>query len=46
MNDALIEHSGYVGSTLFRQRRFDAQFRSTDIAQIADLTCPGFQYQR
>mgnify|MGYP002780738210 FL=1 len=33
--DALIGHSGFVGSTLARQRRFDAVFRSTDIDSIA-----------
>jgi hypothetical protein len=33
--DALIGHSGFVGSTLLRQRRFDACFRSTDIEHIA-----------
>lgn len=31
---ALIGHSGYVGSTLLRQARFGAQFRSATIAQI------------
>lgn len=32
--DALIGHSGFVGSTLLRQQSFDACFRSTDIAGI------------
>jgi len=32
--DALIGHSGFVGTTLLRQRRFDACFRSTDIERI------------
>jgi nucleoside-diphosphate-sugar epimerase len=34
MSDALIGYSGFVGGTLLKQRRFDAQYRSTDIAQI------------
>ena len=34
MTNALIGHSGYVGSTLLRQTRFDAMYRSTDIADI------------
>ncbi|WP_321936394.1 pyridine nucleotide transhydrogenase [Paraburkholderia sp. J8-2] len=34
MNDALIGYSGFVGSTLLKQRHFDAQFRSTDIGEI------------
>lgn len=29
--DALIGHSGFVGTTLQRQRRFDALFRSRDV---------------
>lgn len=33
--DALIGYSGFVGSTLMRQRVFDARFRSTDIGGIA-----------
>lgn len=33
--DALIGHSGFVGSTLLRQRSFGACFRSTDIEQIS-----------
>jgi len=32
---ALIGHSGFVGGTLLRQARFDALYRSTDIASIA-----------
>jgi nucleoside-diphosphate-sugar epimerase len=32
-SDALIGHSGFVGSSLLRQRGFDARFRSTDIAE-------------
>lgn len=34
MADALIGHSGFVGTTLLRQRSFDHLFRSTDIADI------------
>lgn len=33
-NDALVGHSGYVGSTLLRQAHFGARFRSSDIARI------------
>jgi hypothetical protein len=32
--DALIGHSGFVGSTLLRQRDFNACFRSTNIADV------------
>ena len=34
MNDALIGYSGFVGSALMRQRSFQHQYRSTDIADI------------
>ncbi|MEO0820956.1 MAG: pyridine nucleotide transhydrogenase [Pseudomonadota bacterium] len=34
MSDALIGHSGFVGSTLLRQRSFDALYRSSTIAEI------------
>ena len=34
MTSALVGHSGYVGSTLLRQRAFEHRFRSTDIAGI------------
>ncbi|WP_210438549.1 NAD-dependent epimerase/dehydratase family protein [Nocardioides xinjiangensis] len=34
MTSALIGHSGFVGSTLKRQRGFEHQFRSSDIAGI------------
>lgn len=35
MPDALLGATGYVGSTLRSQRRFDACFRSTDVADAA-----------
>jgi hypothetical protein len=38
MTQASIGHSGYVGSTLLRQTRFDAMYRSTDIANIRGTT--------
>lgn len=34
MASALIGYSGFVGTTLLRQRHFDALFRSTNIADI------------
>ena len=34
MTDALVGHSGFVGTTLARQRPFDARFRSRDIDGI------------
>ena len=34
MVDALIGHTGFVGTTLQRQRPFERRFRSTDIAEI------------
>jgi hypothetical protein len=34
MSDALIGYTGFVGSTLLKQKHFDAQFRSTNIEQI------------
>lgn len=40
MSDALIGYSGFVGGTLLKQKQFDAQFRSTDIAHIA---CKSFE---
>lgn len=36
MNNALIGYSGFVGSTLLKQARFDGLFRSTNIAEIED----------
>lgn len=38
MNDALIGHTGFVGSTLARARSFGATFNSTDIATIDGRT--------
>ncbi|MEX8517777.1 MAG: pyridine nucleotide transhydrogenase [Leptothrix sp. (in: b-proteobacteria)] len=51
MADALIGHSGYVGSTLLRQRSFGALFRSTDIGTIAGqrfgcIVCAGAPAQK
>lgn len=34
MSDAIIGFSGFVGSTLIKQRRFGNQFRSTNIGEI------------
>jgi len=34
MADALIGHTGFVGSVLLRQRSFDSLYRSTDIEEI------------
>lgn len=34
MKDALIGYSGFVGSTLLRQREFGHRFRSTNISEI------------
>jgi dTDP-4-dehydrorhamnose reductase len=34
MKDALIGHTGYVGTTLLRQRTFEHLFRSTNIHEI------------
>ncbi|WP_240726031.1 MULTISPECIES: hypothetical protein [unclassified Escherichia] len=36
--DALIGYSGFVGTTLLRQRRFDALYRSTNIDEIFGKT--------
>lgn len=36
--DALIGYSGFVGTTLLRQRRFDALYRSTNIDEIVGKT--------
>jgi hypothetical protein len=49
--DALVGHSGYVGSSLLRQRGFDRLFRSTDIETIRGQTfdlvvCAGVPAQK
>mgnify|MGYP001247268408 CR=1 FL=1 len=51
MKNALIGHTGFVGSTLLRQRQFEARFRSTDIAGIENgsfdcLVCAGAPAQK
>ncbi|MEY4754934.1 MAG: hypothetical protein RJA44_2609 [Pseudomonadota bacterium] len=51
MADALIGHSGYVGSTLLRQRAFGALYRSTDIDTIVGqrfdtIVCAGAPAQK
>lgn len=38
MADALIGYSGFVGSTLLKQRGFEARYRSTDIGEIEGRT--------
>lgn len=49
--DALIGHSGFVGSSLLRQRAFDRLYRSTDIEAIRGQTfdlavCAGVPAQK
>lgn len=51
MQDALIGHTGFVGSTLAKQHRFGAGYRSTTIGQIAGghfdtLVCCGAPGQK
>jgi nucleoside-diphosphate-sugar epimerase len=51
MQAALIGHTGYVGSTLMKQRSFDACYRSTNIAGIAGgefdlVVCAGAPAQK
>lgn len=51
LNNALIGYSGFVGSTLLRQAAFDAQYRSTNIAEIAGrrfgtVVCAGAPAQK
>jgi hypothetical protein len=46
VTDALIGHTGFVGGTLAAQRRFDAHYNSSNIAEIAGrsfdtVTCAG-----
>jgi len=49
--NALIGHSGFVGSTLLKQARFDAIFRSTNIQEIENqhfnlVVCAGAPAQK
>lgn len=51
MSDALIGHTGFVGTTLLRQRPFDALYRSTTVASIAGqafdlVVCAGVSAQK
>lgn len=51
MSSALIGYSGFVGSTLLRQRGFDALYRSSTIQEIADrhfdlVICAGAPAQK
>lgn len=51
MTSALIGHSGFVGSTLQRQRPFEHRYRSTDIALIdggafGTVVCAGAPAQK
>ncbi len=51
LNDALIGHSGFVGSTLLRQRPFPHLFRSTNIDDVRGkefdlLICAGAPAQK
>lgn len=51
MADALVGFSGFVGSTLLRQRNFDALFRSTNIGEIGGndfglVVCAGAPAQK
>lgn len=51
MHDALIGYSGYVGTTLLRQRPFQKLYRSTNISEIRDqefvnVVCAGASAQK
>jgi hypothetical protein len=51
MTDGLVGYSGYVGSTLRRQRSFDRTYRSTDVGDIRNgqfnlLVCAGAPAQK
>jgi hypothetical protein len=51
LDDALVGYTGYVGSTLLRQRAFAARYRSTDIDDIRGrrfdtLVCAGAPAQK
>ncbi|MFC6477946.1 hypothetical protein ACFQDN_17640 [Pseudomonas asuensis] len=49
--DALIGYSGFVGSTLLKQKDFEGQFRSTNISEVGEkpyrtLVCAGAPAQK
>lgn len=51
MKNALIGHSGFVGTTLLKQTAFDGLYRSTNIAEIANqqfdvVVCAGAPAQK
>ncbi|MCE9606164.1 MAG: pyridine nucleotide transhydrogenase [Planctomycetia bacterium] len=51
MTNALIGHSGFVGTTLLKQAVFEATYRSTDIGEIAGkvfdkIVCAGAPAQK
>ncbi|MGQ7957263.1 pyridine nucleotide transhydrogenase [Pseudomonas sp. SP16.1] len=51
MTDALIGYTGFVGSTLLKQSKFDALYRSTTIGEIAGrsfdtIVCAGAPAQK
>jgi hypothetical protein len=51
MVDALIGYTGFVGTTLLRQRAFDGLYRSTNISEIVDqafdlVMCAGAPAQK
>ncbi|TWI53551.1 hypothetical protein IQ22_02770 [Pseudomonas duriflava] len=51
MPDALIGYSGFVGSTLLKQKTFEGQFRSTNIAEVGEqpygmVVCAGAPAQK
>ncbi len=51
MNDALIGYTGFVGTTLLKQRYFSSQFRSINIGEIAEkafdlVVCAGAPAQK
>src|SRR5262245_64497597 len=51
MPDALIGYTGFVGSSLLRQRPFEGRFRSTNVAELAGadfdlVVCAGAPAQK
>lgn len=49
--DAIIGYSGFVGSTLLKQKDFEGQFRSTNISEVGEkayhtLVCAGAPAQK